>query len=82
MSEPGATLPYGSAPPPDTGGSDLKRFIAFMVVAAIVLVALFLLIRGLQERNSASNYQDCLSRVEEQDNAPGFRPEDFCVQPN
>jgi hypothetical protein len=82
MSEPAPTLPYGSGPPPDHGGSDLVRFVAFMLAGAIVLGSLFLLIRAMQDRNSGETYQDCLARVEAQDNPPGFRPEDFCQRPD
>jgi hypothetical protein len=82
MSEPAPTLPYGAGPPPEGGGSDLVRFIAFMVAAAIVLVSVFLLIRAQQAANSGDTYEACLAREEARTNPPGFRPEDFCQRPD
>lgn len=82
MSEPAPTLPYGSGPPPESEGSDLLRFVAVLVAAAIVLGSAFLLIRARQEVNSEETFEACLARVEAQDNPPGFRPEDFCQRPN
>jgi len=82
MSEPAPTLPYGSGPPPEQEGSDLVRFIAFMVASAIVLVTLFLLIRAMQENNSQTTYEACLTRTEGRDNPPGFQPQDFCQRPD
>jgi len=82
MSEPAPTLPYGLGPPPDEGGSDLVRFVAFMVAAAIILGSIFLVIRARQEANSGETYEACLARTEAQTNPPGFRPEDFCQRPD
>ncbi len=81
MSEPGATLPYGSGPPPESEGSDLVRFVAVVVVGAIILVSLFVLIRARQVNNSESNYQDCIAQRQGGDSLPGSRPEDSCQRP-
>jgi hypothetical protein len=78
--DPETMLPYGFGEPPSEG-SDLVRFIAVILAGAIMLGALFLLIRARQENNSESTYEACLSRVEAQENPPGFRPENFCQRP-
>ncbi|MGA8846423.1 MAG: hypothetical protein WB471_07420 [Nocardioides sp.] len=81
MSEPAPTLPYGPGPPPESEGSDLVRFVAVVLVGAIVLVSLFLLIRARQVNNSESNYRDCVSQAQGRDSLPGSRPEDSCQRP-
>lgn len=82
MSESEATFPYGAARPPEHGGSDLLRFSAFILAGLIVLGALFLLIRAMQESNSQTTFDACVTQVDGQDNPVGSRPEDFCQQPN
>ena len=81
MSEPAPTLPYGPGPPPESAGSDLRRFIAVVLAGAIMLGALVLVIIQGQKNNSESNYQDCIARVAGNDSLPGSRPEDFCQRP-
>ena len=81
MSEPAPTLPYGSGPPPESEGSDLVRFIAVILAAAIMIGAAAALIIQGQNNNSEKNYQACLERVAGNDSLPGSQPQDFCQPP-
>lgn len=57
------------------------RFIAVVLVGAIVLVSIFLLIRARQVNNSQTNYQDCVAQAQGRDSLPGSQPEDSCQRP-
>lgn len=81
MSDSESTFPYGARQPPEQGGSDLLRFTAFVVAGLIILGGLFLLIRAMQENNSQTTFDACVSQVDNQDNPVGSRPQDFCQKP-